>query len=41
MTQTVSVLITCYNKARFIEETLDSVRNQTFQDLELIIAQTK
>lgn len=36
-TPTVSVAICLYNRARFIEETLDSVFAQTFQDYEVVI----
>jgi len=32
-----SVIIPAYNAERFIEKTLDSVRQQTFQDFELIV----
>lgn len=32
----VSVVINCYNGAEFLQETLDSVRNQTFQDYEIV-----
>lgn len=34
---TVTVLVTCYDQARWIEEALDSVLGQTFQDWELIV----
>lgn len=33
----VSVVIPCYNLGSFVEETLASVRAQTFQDLEIIL----
>lgn len=33
----ISVVITCYNKEKFIRETLDSVLAQTFSDYEIII----
>jgi glycosyltransferase involved in cell wall biosynthesis len=33
----VSVLVACYNQARYVEECLDSVRNQTYENIELII----
>ena len=34
---TISVIIPCYNSAKYIVETLDSVKNQTFNDFEIII----
>ena len=34
---TVSIITPCYNCARYIKETIDSVINQTFQDWEMII----
>lgn len=34
---TVSVVTPAYNAARFIEETMDSVRAQTYQDWEMIV----
>jgi glycosyltransferase involved in cell wall biosynthesis len=34
----VSVLVVCYNQARYVEECLDSVLNQTYENIELIIA---
>jgi len=33
----ISVIITCYNYGRFIDEAIESVRNQTFKDFEIII----
>jgi len=33
----VSVLMTSYNHEKYISEAIDSVLNQTFKDLELII----
>src|SRR2546423_132834 len=33
----VSVLVVCYNHARYVEECLDSVLNQTYENIELII----
>lgn len=33
----VSVLVVTYNSDEYIEETLDSVKNQTYQNLELIV----
>ena len=33
----VSVNIACYNSAKFIGETLESVLNQTFSDFEIIV----
>lgn len=37
MTARVSVIIPCYNAARYIGETLESVRRQTWPDLEVIV----
>ena len=34
---TVSVIIPNYNHARFLQQRIDSVLNQTFQDFELIL----
>ncbi len=34
---TISVVITCYNYARYLAGCLDSVLNQTFQDFEVIV----
>lgn len=34
----VSVLVVTYNSDEYIEETLDSVKNQTYQNLELIVS---
>jgi teichuronic acid biosynthesis glycosyltransferase TuaG len=33
----VTVIITTYNRAKLLEKTLDSVRNQTYKNLEIII----
>lgn len=33
----VSIIVPCYNQSRYIKETLESVRNQTFSDFECII----
>lgn len=33
---TISVIIPCYNCEKFIQETLDSVKNQSYEDLEII-----
>ncbi len=37
MDQSVSVVIPCYNAARFLRETLDSVLNQTHAPLEVLV----
>lgn len=37
MTNKVSILLTVYNKPQFLNECIDSVINQTYQDWELII----
>ena len=34
---TITIIMATYNRAHFIVETLDSIRNQTFQDWECII----
>lgn len=34
----VTVIVITYNSAKYIRETLDSVKNQTFNDIELIIS---
>jgi alpha-1,3-rhamnosyltransferase len=34
----VSVVVVTYNSARFVEETLESVKNQTYQHIELIVS---
>lgn len=33
----VSVIVTCYNKGKYILETLESITNQTYSDIETII----
>ncbi|RCK71812.1 MAG: putative N-acetylgalactosaminyl-diphosphoundecaprenol glucuronosyltransferase [Ignavibacteriae bacterium] len=37
MKPTISVIIPCYNYARYLPEAVESVINQTFQDFEIII----
>jgi len=37
MTSKVSVIIPCYNAARYVGETLESVRRQTWRNLEVIV----
>lgn len=37
MSVKISVIITCYNYGEFIEETIDSVENQTFKQFEIIV----
>lgn len=34
---TVSIICACYNQEKFIEESLDSIKQQTFQDFEIVI----
>ena len=34
----VSVVITCYNKAKYVEEVLDSIWEQTYPNIEVLIA---
>ncbi len=33
----VSVVVLCYNQAKYVEETLDSILNQTYSNIQLII----
>jgi len=33
----ISVVITCYNYGKFIDEAIESVQNQTFRDYEIIL----
>lgn len=33
----VSVIVPCYNHARFLKQRIDSILNQTYQDFELIL----
>ena len=33
----VSILMTCFNASRFIEESINSIRNQTYKNWELVI----
>jgi glycosyltransferase involved in cell wall biosynthesis len=37
MTPAVSVVVPAYNAAAFVERTLDTVRAQTFEDLETVV----
>ena len=37
----VSVCIPAYNNAAYIKETIDSILNQTYQNLELVICDDK
>ena len=32
----ISIIINCYNGAEYLEETLQSAKNQSFQDFEVI-----
>ncbi len=34
----VTVIVTCYNHARFVQECLDGIRGQTYSNIQLIIA---
>jgi hypothetical protein len=38
-TPTVSVIVTCYNLGRYLDEAIDSVLGQTFQDFEIVIVE--
>ncbi len=33
----VSVIVTCFNHSRFIKQCLDSIKNQTYSNIELIV----
>ena len=33
----ISVLLPCFNDGQWIDEALDSVRQQTFQDFEIVV----
>ncbi len=35
--KTVSIIITSYNKGKFLKETINSVKNQTYQNIEIIL----
>ena len=37
MDKKVSIIVPVYNVEKFIEETIDSVRNQTYTDWELLL----
>ena len=37
MNKTVSVLIAAYNAEKYIEESVNSIRNQTYKDIEILI----
>jgi len=37
MSSLVSIIVVTYNSSKFITETLNSVSNQTWEDIELII----
>ena len=41
MTPKVSIITPCYNSSEFIEETIKSVLDQTFQDWEWLITDDK
>ena len=41
MSAKVSVIIPVYNVEKYIRQTLDSVINQTFKDIEIIIVDNK
>ena len=34
---TVSFIVTSYNYAKYIEETISSIKNQTYKDFEIIV----
>ena len=38
MKEIVSICVVTYNNAKYVEETLDSIKNQTYKDIELIIS---
>ena len=33
----VSIICACYNQAQYVVESLDSVKNQTYKNIELVI----
>ena len=35
----VSFVVTSYNYAQYIKKTLDSIKNQTFQNIEIIVVE--
>ena len=37
----VSIITPCYNSSKFLQQTIDSVLNQTFTDWEWLIADDK
>ena len=41
MSDLISIVIPVYNVERYVERCIDSVRNQTYKNIEIIIARQK